>query len=360
MKLLYILLGGRAERLRLPEGRYPDELFYGYRQLARRPGWNVELKERRNTWRPGLAAQRLLHAVTHLSPDFGAAPELSRALLRDYDAIVSTSEPVLMMLALRKRDAQAGARLVLILMGAEKRIQRSAVPPLTRRFLRWGLGRMDAVIVLGRGEQDYLRAERLIVPERVHLVPFGVDTRFWTPGPAGDAGSILAVGNDDGRDYRLLLEAIGTHPLRLHTRLPVDTRLAPGVTVTGGSWHDAALSDEELRDLYRASRFVVVPLRESSQPQGQSVTLQAMACGKAVVVSRTRGLWNTDVMRHGENCHLVPSGDLGALRQAIDDLAADPAYAARLGAAARRTVEQHFTSDAMAERIAAIVTETVR
>jgi glycosyltransferase involved in cell wall biosynthesis len=129
------------------------------------------------------------------------------------------------------------------------------------------------------------------------------------------------------------------------------------VTVSGGTWHDAALSDVQLRDLYRGSRFVVVPLRESTQPQGQSVTLQAMACGKAVILSRTRGLWSEERMRHGENCHLVPAGDADALRRAIDELAADPAYAERLGRSARRTVEQHFTSDAMAEQLAGVVSE---
>jgi glycosyltransferase involved in cell wall biosynthesis len=127
------------------------------------------------------------------------------------------------------------------------------------------------------------------------------------------------------------------------------------VTVTGGTWQDAALSDEALRDLYRACPFVVVPLRESSQPQGQSVTLQAMACGKAVVLTRTRGLFGGPLIQHGENCHLVPAGDRRALQEALDTLGADAAYRARLGAAARRTVEEHFTSDRMAEEIGAIV-----
>ena len=58
-----------------------------------------------------------MHAFSHLSPDFGGARELDRALLARYDAIISTSEPVLMMLALRRRTASTGARLVLILMG---------------------------------------------------------------------------------------------------------------------------------------------------------------------------------------------------------------------------------------------------
>jgi glycosyltransferase involved in cell wall biosynthesis len=345
----------------LREDQYPDELFYGYIQLSRRPGWTVTLRERRNSWLPGLFLQRALHSVTHFSPDFGAAPELNEALLHAYDAIISTSEPVLAMLGFRRRERGSGARLILFVMGAEKRIRRSKVPSLTRRLLRSSLGRMDAVIVIGEGERDYLLAQGLAPAERVRLVQFGVDLQFWSPLDHAEGAYVLAVGNDDGRDYDLLLRAIGTHPLRLHTRLPVDApRLPPNVTLSGGTWHDAALSDEDLRDLYRRSRFVVVPLLDSSQPQGQSVTLQAMACGKAVVLSRTRGLWSRDLMRHGENCHLVPAGDLSALRQAIDFLIADPAYARRLGLTARKTVEDHFGSDRMAEDLAAIVTETAR
>ena len=354
LKLLYILRGGRHARLALPDGQYPDEFFYGYRQLARRPGWQVELRERATTWAPGRALQRLVHAVTYLSPDFGGARELDRALLSRYDAIISTSEPVLMMLALRRRSRSAGARLVLILMGAEKRIERSRVPGVTRRVLRWALGAMDAIIVVGEGERGYVLEEGLSAPGRVHVVPFGVDTAFWTPEPGGEEGPILAVGNDDGRDYELLLRSIGSHALRIHTRLPVGA-LPPNVEVTGGSWQEAGLSDEQLRGLYRASRFVVVPLRDSVQPQGQSVALQAMACGKAVLLSRTRGLWGRGAMRHGENCHLVPPSDGEALRAAIERLSADAAYRDALGSAARRTVEEHFTSDRMATEIATVI-----
>jgi glycosyltransferase involved in cell wall biosynthesis len=357
LKLLYILRGGRHARLALPDGQYPDEFFYGYRQLARRPGWQVELRERATTWAPGRALQRFVHAFTHLSPDFGGARELDHALLSRYDAIISTSEPVLMMLALRRRARGAGARLVLILMGAEKRIERSRLPGVTRRVLRWALGAMDAVIVVGEGERSYVIDEGLSAPDRVHVVPFGVDTAFWTPEPGGEEGPILAVGNDDGRDYELLLRAIGPHPLRLHTRLPV-RNVPPHVTVSGGTWQDAALSDEGLRDLYRSCRFVVVPLRDSTQPQGQSVALQAMACGKAVVLSRTRGTWGGGLIRHGENCHLVAAGDAAELSAAIETLSADAAYRERLGAAARLTVQEHFTSNRMAEEIAAVVERT--
>ena len=127
------------------------------------------------------------------------------------------------------------------------------------------------------------------------------------------------------------------------------------MTYTKGDWIGQALSDAALRELYQASRFVVIPLKESSQPQGQSVALQAMACGKAVILSRTRGLWSKDLMKHLENCYFVPAGSVSALQEAIDHLSRDTALCARLGHAARASVERHFSSDLMAKQIAAIL-----
>lgn len=359
-RLLYILPGGRAERLQLGPGWFPDEFFYGYCQLARREGWKAEIMTRAFTSFAGLCLQKGVHWLTNLSPDFGNTASLNLSLLRRYDAIVSVSEPVLLMLALRGRRCREGARLVLIMMGADKRIERSRLPGLTRRVLRWLLARLRAVIVIGEGERDYLLGQKLVEPERLHLVQFGVDAKFWTPVVAGGKEEyILAVGNDDGRDYGTLLAAIGSHSLRLHTvrRLKPDP-LPPNVMLTRGDWSGQALSDTAVRDLYRGSRFVVTPLHESAQPQGQSVTLQAMACGRAVILSRTRGLWSKELMRHMENCYLVPPGDVAALRAAIDHLDREPELRARLGKEARRSVERHFTSEAMGERLGKILEET--
>ena len=358
-RLLYILPGGRAERLQLGDGQFPDEFFYGYRQLARREGWRAELMTRDFHSYSGLCFQKLLHWFTYLSPDFGNAAALSAALLRRFDAIVSMSEPVLLMLALRKQHRRDGAGLVLIQMGADKRIERSRFPAATRHMLTWLYGKLDAVIVIGEGEREYLLQQEMVASDRLHLVQFGVDVKFWTPAEAvGEKEYLLAIGNDDGRDYETLLKAIGHHPLRLHTARPLnEALLPPNVVRTRGDWRGRALSDQELLDLYRGSRFVVTPLHDSVQPQGQSVTLQAMACGKAVILSQTKGLWSRSLMRHLENCYLVPPSDVHALRAAIDHLEREPALCARIGAEARQSVERHFSSDLMAERIGMILQE---
>jgi glycosyltransferase involved in cell wall biosynthesis len=331
---------------------FPDELFYGYCQLSRRPGWQVDLVERRFPSRLGHRVQNALHWLTHLSPDFGNLGGLSRSLLERYDAVVSVSEPVLLTLALRKRGPSDGAALVLIYIGGEKRLRRSRAPALTRRLLRFLFERLAFVIVLGEGDRAFLVEERLIAPERVRVIQFGVDEAFWRPaGTPAPGDYVLSLGNDDGRDYRTLLAAIGGVPLRLHTALPLPSGLPPNVALTRGSWHERTLSDAEVRELYQRARFVVTPLTDSWQPQGQSVTLQAMACGKAVVLSRTRGLWSPLLMRHAENCWLVPPGDAAALKEAVQRLWADGELAASLGAAARESVVAHFTSRRMADEI---------
>lgn len=361
MRLLYILRPGRLARLRQPPDSYPSELFYGYLQLARREGFEAELAERASPSWLGQRAHRLVHFFTHLAPELGNLRGLSRELLLRHDAIVSVAEPVLLTLALRKRDREDGAKLVLVFIGGEKRLVRSRLPGLTRRLLRLLFERCAAVIVVGEGERRYLVENGLADSERVHLVRFGVDAGFWSPGPEPDTRDFaLAIGNDDGRDYATLLAAIGDHPLRLHTQLPLASRGLPAnVRLTRGDWHGQTLSDAEVRELYRQARLVVTPLRESAQPSGQSVTLQAMACGKPVIVSRTRGLWSPELMRHDENCWLVPAGDAAALRSAIERLSGDAELRGRLGAAARASVERHFTADAMADAIARVLERAV-
>ena len=137
-----------------------------------------------------------------------------------------------------------------------------------------------------------------------------------------------------------------------------------------------------LRRLYARSRFVVVPLRDVDNQAGVTVILEAMAMGKAVIVSGTRG--QTDVVRDrreggrgrvprqwwpgfvdapgvGERVGHLPTGfyvapgDPAELRRAIAYLLAHPEVAAELGANGRRVVEACFTLDAFVARFAAAI-----
>ncbi len=101
------------------------------------------------------------------------------------------------------------------------------------------------------------------------------------------------------------------------------------------------MSLTELRNLYARSRFVVVPLLPSDTDNGVTVILEAMAMGKPVICSRTRG--QVDVIQEGVTGLYVPIGDAAALRAAILSLWNEPVRARQMGRNARALVEKHHT-----------------
>jgi hypothetical protein len=94
-------------------------------------------------------------------------------------------------------------------------------------------------------------------------------------------------------------------------------------TVVGDFYGSDSISDVDLRRMYNAARAVVVPLKDVHQPSGQSVTLQAMSCGRPVVLTKTRGLWAPAFHRQRE----LPAGATraaAAVGQVLADASAVP------------------------------------
>ena len=94
-----------------------------------------------------------------------------------------------------------------------------------------------------------------------------------------------------------------------------------------------------------------MPVLDVPQPSGQSATLQAMACARPVVLTRTRGLWSPEAMRDGENVLLTGPGDAEELARAIRSLLDDRDRGAAIGSAARDEVERNASVSAYAERL---------
>lgn len=94
---------------------------------------------------------------------------------------------------------------------------------------------------------------------------------------------------------------------------------------------------------------MVVPLEDVDFDAGVTVIAEAMAMGKAVVVTRARG--QRDLVREGETGLHVPPGDPRALRAAIEYLLRDPAAADRMGRAAREIAEAHLRLDQWVEKV---------
>ena len=235
------------------------------------------------------------------------------------------------------------SRLIPISQGTTNFLDlKGGVPPRTMSQSVWvrSLYReVDRVIVLGEGARRSL-VERIGVDSaRVTCLQFGIDTDFWSPD--ADAPRVppylLSVGSDAGRDYDTLMRASFPLPLKIVTRIPIDVS-KPGVEVVSD------LTDEALRALYRSASLVLIPLHDISQPSGQSAALQAMACGCAVVVTRTRGFWDPEGLIAGQHLEMVSPGDSGEWEHAVDRLLNDPQMCSDMGNRARVRVCERYTA----------------
>ena len=113
------------------------------------------------------------------------------------------------------------------------------------------------------------------------------------------------------------------------------------------------LSLFELRELYAASRFVVMPLVDVDFQAGITTILEAMSMSRAVVCTRTAG--QTDTIDDGVTGVYVTPGDVDALRASITRMLGDDSLSIELGKQARAWVVEHADIQQYAQRLARVV-----
>ncbi len=353
--LLLFPAAARKERLgQVERNECPKDFFYGSLGPVRN---DFEIVMGNSRKEPSGQVHRLLLLGERLRNrliNFGLTRQRVLALndeIANADAAVSFTDAFSISLGRYRHALNGDARLVGGFHGLSD-IASEVKSPFRRfvhRHIREGVAGLDHLFFFG--DVDRRQAIRVygIPEERTSLFRFGIDTEFWHPdGSVKEENFVLSVGSDPKRDYRTLLAAPIQAPIKIITRLPVRTPVdRRDIEIIRGSYHGSPVSDLVLRDLYRRAAVVAVPVRDVFQPSGYSVALQAMACGKPVVLSRNKGLWDTEVLESGQNCIFVPSGDPDALGAAIDRLRLDPALRRRLGEAARATARSHFALERM-------------
>jgi glycosyltransferase involved in cell wall biosynthesis len=75
--------------------------------------------------------------------------------------------------------------------------------------------------------------------------------------------------------------------------------------------------------------------------------IEAMASGLPVIATLVSG--SQQVVEQGQSGILVPPGEVTPLRQAMEDLLADPERARLLGKAAQRRIEEAYSARRQAE-----------
>jgi D-inositol-3-phosphate glycosyltransferase len=232
------------------------------------------------------------------------------------------------------------------------------------------VGCSDAILASSIAEARQLERLYGADPDRIEIVPPGVEHAFFSPGPRagarmalrhlrlGDAPTVLFVGRIQPLksldvavralagldDERALLVVVGgaSGPdghaeLRRNHELVADLGLAGRVRFVDPQPHHL------LSTFYRAADVVVVPSQSESFGL---VALEAAACGRPVVAAAVGGL--RTLVEHGRTGFLVEGRDPGAYAAYVGEVLSHPELAERFSQAAARRARGYTWSTAAA------------
>lgn len=311
MRILYIYTGGRKIRLKPITENAPKEFFLGYDWLKRM--YNVDILEIND-----LKKKRAPYAVTLLekilmkfTPFSSFATKLAskRSYLKNFDLIIASNEYVAFSVFILKFCFLLKTPYVFFVMGMLAKLEKQFDNKLARMFYKFLLSRARAAIFLGEGEFSFANSFFNDMKHKNYFLPFSVDTSFWKNSLVSKSMNyILFIGNDKNRDYNMLIKIAQANPSFRFVAISKKIKAKgnpPNLEIINGDWKDELLSDQQIREYIIGSKFVILPLKETIQPSGQSVAMQAMACKRAVLISYTKGFWHSEHFRDKWNIRFV-------------------------------------------------------
>lgn len=228
-------------------------------------------------------------------------------------------------------------------------------PSLGRAVVRRRLARARDLWITGHGSSNGVAAGA--IAQRIDGIERGeLRARLGIGEDRFVVGFIGRITRDKGVDT--LIDAVShpaSHPA-LHDRVDLlligsldDQRLAEPIAALGDRAHAIGWQQDVWAHLPAIDVLCLPTLREGLP----NVVLEAAAAGIPTITTRATGA--IDSVIDGETGFLVEIGDAAAIRERVNELAADPELLARLGDAARRRVRRDFSPVAVWEGVEALL-----
>jgi glycosyltransferase involved in cell wall biosynthesis len=339
MKILCLLSWRPATRWLwdyLPEDEHQVRFAYIYQPADRYPGYGKILSYYPSYWRLGWQTYRHLYQRGHQS---------------DYDFIVAWEANTALPLAfLRSLNHRRTPPLVVLNFVLKGRPVLDFLP-----LVRFAMRGIDQVTCISQAEiiayaqllnYPIERCARLQGPFRDYFEGAQDDP------PLGDY--IFSAGRSH-RDYATLIDAVRGLPVQLI----INARdfNVKGLHPPSNVKINPFLDFDVFLTMLRNARFVVAPLKPAQHASGETFIMQAMTARKAVIASRTAS--TAEIIEPGVNGLLVPPGDAGELRTAIQDLLDHPDKAQRLGATARQHYLERWSFPVVARQVDRLLQDLV-
>ena len=348
-KIVYFLKSGRELRI---ANKSPDEFLYGFNFL-RKQNLNVSLVIDSDIGLNKKPEYKIVSIVNMIVYWLIGIPGrslyylfLKREIFKKYDITLVTTNSFGLCFALLKKFGLFKPNIFFITMGLI-----SDRTPFLWIFIYRIILKNCMIFTLSHQDAKFLKKK---LNTNVDYINFGVDKDFWfNKNKSKSKNYVLTIGNDLNRDYTTLLRAWkNDFPLlKIITNQKINTN-KKNVEIIFGDWHSSILSDKEIRQLIIDSLFVILPIKETIQPSGQSVSLQSMSCAKTVLITNFSGLWNRDIMKHNKTCLLAGKpGEVKELEELIRSIIANKTILNEIGVNALVVIENILNSEEMGRQI---------
>tara|TARA_A100000164_G_scaffold380768_1_gene429480 strand:+ start:330 stop:1445 length:1116 start_codon:yes stop_codon:yes gene_type:complete len=369
MKFTYVFATGRQSRID-SDVPHATEMFYGFEQISKkyRDSEIIELHDHQKLInKVYLIIDKVINKLTKLPFNMNnvtSKENYKKIVKSDYliisiDRLAISLLPIILLSKLRRKNIN----ISFFVMGLLDKKKLNKLQELfSKKILIILFKSVNNIIFLG--EEEYNIANKLFdqYSLKFHFLPFMVDFEFWkNDDESKQKSGILFVGNDSNREFdkviqiATILKQINFTIISKYYRInKIDINL-PNVEIIDGSWGNQKLTDGELRDYYTKSKLVIIPLKESNQPSGQSVALQSMTTKTPVMITKTSGFWDKTSFSHLENVVLIENNSIDNWIRKINEIYSDELMLKKLADNAFLTIKTRYTDDLFFKKLSKIL-----
>ena len=365
MKITYVFVTGRKSRL---ESNIPfaTEMFYGFHQISKKykDSQIIELHDHQNLINKiYIFIDRVMNKLTKLPFNMNNITSKknfkviiqSEYLIISNDRIAISLLPLILLTKLFKKKIN----ITFFVMGMfDKKNINKLQQILSNAFIKILLRLVNNVIFLGQEEFDIANNKFEKFSNKFYFLPFMVDFNFWkNEDNSKQRDGILFIGNDSNREFDKVIKiatvlkdikfTIVSKYYRVN-KIEVDL---PNVEIIDGSWGNQKLTDNELKEYYIKSKLVIIPLKESNQPSGQSVALQSMTTKTPVMITKTKGFWDISSFLHRENILFIENNSVDNWVRKINENYFDDLILSNLANKGYSTIKKNYKDELFIKRL---------
>ena len=112
-----------------------------------------------------------------------------------------------------------------------------------------------------------------------------------------------------------------------------------------------------MRDYYKESFLTILPIKNTIQPSGQSVTLQSLAVGTPILISNFDGFWDPSRFSNNENIFFIDSFDIDTWIKKIEEIFYDQVRLKKISKNGKNLVKKYYNLEKFTEKLNKLIKE---